>query len=120
MVVVVADVPEDDFLKTVRPAEEEDAFTRYHVPPRATMPSPLDCSEPLSPAKVYNGKELNVTCFIVELLVTKPIFPFTLTPSVTLVTEPFTSSGGHVERHALLHLIFAPFSELSMYNVLDE
>jgi len=84
------------------------------------MPSPFDCNFPLSPWYVYTGNELNVTCFIVLLRLTKPIVPFTPAPRDTVVTELLTRRGGHVGVHAAVHLIFAPLSELNTYIVRDE
>jgi hypothetical protein len=43
-----------------------------------------------------------------------------LAPSETVFTVLFTSSGGHAVRHPLAHLIFAPFSDVKRYSVLDE
>jgi hypothetical protein len=96
------------------------ALARVHVPPKAFTPSPWDCRAPLSPAKVYSGKELNVTCFFPLPRATKPILPLTPAPSETDVVEVDTSRGTHVVRHEPVHFNDPPFSLLRTYNECDD
>ena len=65
VVVVVAPAPDEAALTIgVAATDEDDAFTTYHLPPANAAPSPWDCLGPESPANVYSGYELNVTCLV--------------------------------------------------------
>jgi hypothetical protein len=114
--VVVVVAPPDDAVLTigVAPTDVDDAFTTYHLPPAKAAPSPWDCFGPESPANVYSGYELNVTCLEVALRATKPIFPLTFAPRLTEVTELLTVTGIQWPRQPPVHLSFAPFSTVKM------
>jgi len=94
-VVVVVAPPTDEAALTigVAPTDADDAFTTYHLPPAKAAPSPWDCFGPESPANVYSGYELNVTCLVLALRATKPIFPLTFAPRLTEVAELLTVTG---------------------------
>jgi hypothetical protein len=112
-VVVAVEV---DVLKGVSLDDVAPAFTRYQAPAPLARPSPPCSRDSRSPAYVYTGYELYVTCFIFIPLATKPTVPLTPVPSVIVVTEFFTRSGSHVERHASRHFTAAPFSEVNKYS----
>lgn len=115
-VVVVVAPPPDEAALTIGVAltDADAAFTTYHLPPSKAAPSPRDCFGPESPANVYSGYELNVTCLVPALRATKPIFPLTFAPRLTEATELLTVTGIQWARQLPVHLSFAPFSTVNM------